>query len=105
MLTPFWYINVAAASMIDARARRPRSVTGSARADIDDDADTDLVYRRDMPVPGIRSVPHAPDRRLGAIAVAPSRCISKSQLAYAADSWPWERYDAGSQVHYLRGRV
>jgi hypothetical protein len=35
--------------MIDARARRPRSVTGSARAGIDDDADTDLVYSGDMP--------------------------------------------------------
>lgn len=50
MLTPFWYIKVAAASMIDARARRPRSVTGSTRADTADvDPDTDLVYRRHMP--------------------------------------------------------
>jgi len=36
--------------MIDARARRPRSVTGSDRADAAvDDADIDLVYRGDMP--------------------------------------------------------
>jgi len=76
---------VAAASIIDARARRPLSVTGSARGGVDDDADTDLVYNRDMPAPGIRSVPQAPDQRLGAIAVAPGRWISKSQLAYATD--------------------
>jgi hypothetical protein len=90
--------------MIDARARRPRSVTGSARAGIDEDADTDLVYRRDMPVPGIRIKPQAPDQRMDAIAVTPSRWISKSQLAYAADS-SWGRCDAGSQVQHLRGRV
>jgi hypothetical protein len=36
--------------MIEARARRPRSVTGSARPDAaEDDADIDLVYRRPMP--------------------------------------------------------
>jgi hypothetical protein len=54
--------------MIDARARRPLSVTGSARGGVDDDADTDLVYSRDVPARGIRSVPQAPDQRLGAIA-------------------------------------
>jgi len=53
MLTPFWCIKVAAASMIEARARRPRSVTGSARPSGDVDADIDLVYRRDWPQPGI----------------------------------------------------
>jgi hypothetical protein len=65
VLTPFWYINVAAASMIDARARRPRSVTGSALTDIADDADIDLVYRRDMPVPGIGRVPELAYARRG----------------------------------------
>lgn len=53
MLTPFWYIKVAAASMIEARARRPRSVTGSARLSGDVDADIDLVYRRHGPRRGI----------------------------------------------------
>jgi hypothetical protein len=91
--------------MIDARARRPLSVTGSARGGVDDDADTDLVYSRDVPARGIRSVPHAPDQRLAAIAVAPGRWISKSQWTYATDRRSWGRYDAGSQFQYLRGSV
>jgi hypothetical protein len=40
-------------------------VTGSALTDIADDADIDLVYRRDMPVPGIGRVPELAYARRG----------------------------------------
>jgi len=71
--------------MIAARARRPRSVTGSARADTAvDDADIDLVYRGGYAAAGHwTGVAVAPGQLPGAILVTPGRWIAAPCTARA----------------------
>ena len=90
--------------MIEALARRPRSVTGSARPDSGDvDADINSVYSRPMPQPAVGWAAH----RLRAAAKryrgARDRWILEPQLPSPADSRSWVRYNTVGHFQNLCG--